>query len=207
MGEDAQDLHHRSIAAEGEYRVVFVRVGPGENRGMAGRFGWHSVTGDASVAKRLQRLLSYSRTTARRGIHDQQHALDPARREFHRRRCTHSAASGTLRTCIARLSAVNGSRSRVQWMLGAGIEPAWDLIPRDFKSLASTGFATRAKKEKESGKRDSNPRPQPWQGCALPTELFPRFIDKAMGKKCGQQAAHASIDATPNFKLTKPQTE
>ena len=29
-------------------------------------------------------------------------------------------------------------------MLGAGIEPAWDLIPRDFKSLASTGFATRA---------------------------------------------------------------
>ena len=26
-----------------------------------------------------------------------------------------------------------------------------------------------------SGKRDSNSRPQPWQGCALPTELFPRF--------------------------------
>src|SRR5450756_1245488 len=61
------------------------------------------------------------------------------------------------------------------WMLGAGIEPAWDLIPRDFKSLASTDFATRAEKdeparmggtdpqEKRSGKRDSNPRPQPWQ--------------------------------------------
>jgi len=27
----------------------------------------------------------------------------------------------------------------------------------------------------KSGKRDSNPRPQPWQGCALPTELFPRL--------------------------------
>ena len=26
-----------------------------------------------------------------------------------------------------------------------------------------------------SGKRDSNSRPQPWQGCALPTELFPRL--------------------------------
>ena len=26
-----------------------------------------------------------------------------------------------------------------------------------------------------SGKRGSDPRPQPWQGCALPTELFPRF--------------------------------
>ena len=27
----------------------------------------------------------------------------------------------------------------------------------------------------ESGKRDSNSRPQPWQGCALPTELFPHL--------------------------------
>ena len=27
-----------------------------------------------------------------------------------------------------------------------------------------------------SGKRDSDPRPQPWQGCALPTELFPRYV-------------------------------
>ncbi len=27
-----------------------------------------------------------------------------------------------------------------------------------------------------SGKRDSNSRPQPWQGCALPTELFPHTI-------------------------------
>jgi hypothetical protein len=26
-----------------------------------------------------------------------------------------------------------------------------------------------------SGKRGSNSRPQPWQGCALPTELFPHF--------------------------------
>ena len=29
---------------------------------------------------------------------------------------------------------------------------------------------------KKSGKRDSDPRPQPWQGCALPTELFPQKI-------------------------------
>ncbi len=27
-----------------------------------------------------------------------------------------------------------------------------------------------------SGKRDSNSRPQPWQGCALPTELFPHNV-------------------------------
>jgi hypothetical protein len=29
---------------------------------------------------------------------------------------------------------------------------------------------------KWSGKRDSNSRPQPWQGCALPAELFPRKL-------------------------------
>ncbi len=28
----------------------------------------------------------------------------------------------------------------------------------------------------QSGKPDSNRRPQPWQGCALPTELFPRVL-------------------------------
>ncbi len=27
-----------------------------------------------------------------------------------------------------------------------------------------------------SEKRDSNSRPQPWQGCALPTELFSHFF-------------------------------
>ena len=30
--------------------------------------------------------------------------------------------------------------------------------------------------KKKSGKRDSNSRPRPWQGRALPTELFPQFF-------------------------------
>ena len=30
----------------------------------------------------------------------------------------------------------------------------------------------------QSGKRDSNSRPRPWQGRALPTELFPRWVAK-----------------------------
>ena len=30
----------------------------------------------------------------------------------------------------------------------------------------------------KSGKRDSNSRPQPWQGCALPTELFPLVVSE-----------------------------
>src|SRR3954465_10217798 len=31
--------------------------------------------------------------------------------------------------------------------------------------------------ESWSGKRVSNSRPQPWQGCALPTELFPQVCE------------------------------
>ena len=29
-----------------------------------------------------------------------------------------------------------------------------------------------------SGKPGSNRRPQPWQGCALPTELFPQMASR-----------------------------
>ena len=49
----------------------------------------------------------------------------------------------------------------------AGLEPARKQYPRDFKSLVSTNSTTRAIII-WSGKRGSNPRPQPWQGCALP---------------------------------------
>ena len=69
---------------------------------------------------------------------------------------------------------------------GAGLEPARPQWPQDFKSWVSTNSTIRAlalpcfDKKKPlsqrlwlSGKRDSNPRPRPWQGRALPTELFP----------------------------------
>jgi hypothetical protein len=38
-----------------------------------------------------------------------------------------------------------------------------------------------------SGKRDSNSRPQPWQGCALPTELFPH------GASCDALCSSAQV--------------
>ncbi len=70
-------------------------------------------------------------------------------------------------------------------------------VGQDFKSCVSTSSTTRAEdfflarkgdsflpgwaETKNStawggtlsGRRGSNPRPQPWQGCALPTELLP----------------------------------
>ena len=33
---------------------------------------------------------------------------------------------------------------------------------------------------KKSGKRDSNSRPRPWQGRALPTELFPHYLSASI---------------------------
>lgn len=67
----------------------------------------------------------------------------------------------------------------------AGVEPARNKLPRDFKSLVSTNSTTlasfiRSGFSKEvgdrgqiltyawSGRRDSNSRHQPWQGCTLP---------------------------------------
>ena len=50
------------------------------------------------------------------------------------------------------------------------------------------------KNKKESGKRDSNSRPQPWQGCALPTELFPQ----------SQKNGEEEETRTPTSQLTLP---
>ena len=58
--------------------------------------------------------------------------------------------------------------------------------PRDFKSLVSTN-STIAATCVLSGKRDLNSRPQPWQGCALPTELLPHsfLIVRSISLECG----------------------
>ena len=50
--------------------------------------------------------------------------------------------------------------------------------------------------KKKSGKRDSDPRPQPWQGCALPTELFPLKKDNKM---CEEEETR-----TPTTQLSLP---
>lgn len=76
-------------------------------------------------------------------------------------------------------------------VLEAGLEPARAQCSLDFKSNVSTNSTTRAIVSRKnpvldpdsyrdgigilSGKRDSDPRPRPWQGRALPTELFPHF--------------------------------
>ena len=49
--------------------------------------------------------------------------------------------------------------------------------PKDFKSFVST-IPPSGQPYGKSGKRDSNSRPRPWQGRALPTELLPHCFSQ-----------------------------
>ena len=63
-----------------------------------------------------------------------------------------------------------------------GIVPRTGLEPARLSTLAPETSASTIPPPGHlplSGKRGSNSRPQPWQGCALPTELFPRLFSKA----------------------------
>ena len=90
-------------------------------------------------------------------------------------------------------------------MLGAGIEPAWDLIPRDFKSLASTGFATRAEKieiksEAGNGTRTRDPN----LGKVVLYQLsYSREHRQSYGCDYALTSAQPRHDAATIFKLTK----
>ena len=46
-----------------------------------------------------------------------------------------------------------------------------------------------------SGKGDSNSRPQPWQGYALPTELFPRSLSNFLNKKPNEKILSGKGDS------------
>ena len=88
-----------------------------------------------------------------------------------------------------------------------GLEPA-RLAAHAPETCASTNSATWAFYDSAplpnlsfcfnmlSGKRDSDPRPQPWQGCALPTELFPLvFPSESHWFGASQRASLSIADA------------
>ena len=63
------------------------------------------------------------------------------------------------------------------------LNPHSHYWPKDFKSFVST-ISPSGRPYGKSGKRDSNSRPRPWQGRALPTELLPQVLkDGCKGKK------------------------
>src|SRR6266487_3428828 len=119
---------------------------------------------------------------------------------LHRRAAMASASDTNRRVDAPRRSGVRAAgggriRRHDQWIVAAprGFEPRFtdsksavlpldegaaggDLertraIPGTTRAIPVRGEARRA--EKWSGRRDSNPRPSPWQGDALPTEPLP----------------------------------
>ena len=81
------------------------------------------------------------------------------------------AACGCLRYPWGR--GLNGLKPRSRRLLRAFPEPG--LAKASYRRPGTKKARCVAPGFKPlSGKRDSDPRPQPWQGCALPTELFPQ---------------------------------
>ena len=99
---------------------------------------------------------------------------------------TNSATSPFFVVVLLSLADIRGWISSAELLLlveSSGSVPRTGLEPARRETLApetsaSTipppGLEGDSTCPKVSGKRDSNSRPQPWQGCALPTELFPR---------------------------------
>ena len=68
--------------------------------------------------------------------------------------------------------------------------PLHNLFATSPEDLRFPQHSARGKKRKPgfpfefwSGRRVSNSRPQPWQGCALPTELLPQFARQGLSQK------------------------
>ena len=100
----------------------------------------------------------------------------------------------------------NFSRKK-NWCRGPESNRYGSHLPQDFKSCASASSATPALCEKWSGRRDSNPRPQPWQGCILPLNYF-RIIMRVKGVEPPRLAAPdpksgaSANSATPAFMVS-----
>ena len=75
-------------------------------------------------------------------------------------------------------STYSATRAKGVWVWvckwSVGVNSEFKIKNLKLKSPASIGTFYR------SGKRDSNPRPRPWQGRALPAELLPQYVKKGV---------------------------
>jgi hypothetical protein len=79
------------------------------------------------------------------------------------------------------------------------IAPQGELLPRKIK-----GKRERFPGKFWSGKRDSNSRPIPWQGIALPTELFPQKTKSALYGYCQLcQEREVAIDSETSLSTSQ----
>ena len=97
------------------------------------------------------------------------------------------------------------SRTSVRWMLAAprGFEPRF-TDPKSAVLPLDEGAAPRPGQRKWSGRRDSNPRPSPWQGDALPTEPLPpaRFRPPNGGAESQNRTGDTAIFSRVLYQLS-----
>src|SRR5690242_15463279 len=120
MGERGKDLHHRSIAPEGEDGAVLLGVVASDRGGVSVRLGWHHIALNAGFGKRFLRSLANARRATRCGIDDEQDALDPAGRKLHRGCGAQNWNSSLIRRLIWEFSC-SGRGSNPHGSLSQGI--------------------------------------------------------------------------------------
>ena len=113
-------------------------------------------------------------------------ACTPARPAEHEREYRVSHKRKSLSACwpeaFSRFGSGGAGRSRTD-LHGFAIRCITALLPRRVLTKKGSGCFpfwledVGTSSDVWSGKRGSNSRPQPWQGCALPTELFPHLSE------------------------------
>ena len=106
-----------------------------------------------------------------------------------------SPAHENCGACLSIFEPVSGGATQSRTGLdGFAIRCITDLLSR--QNLDKKGKRQLPFSNIWSGKRVSNSRPQPWQGCALPTELFPQGCENlsTSHKKTGAGKESRTLD-------------
>ncbi len=99
-----------------------------------------------------------------------------------------TASSGRAARCPGNRGGGDGNRTRVQGFAGPCLSHS---------ATPPQGACRKGIRTFESGRRDSNPRPSPWQGDALPTEPRPRRAPWGAIRTVADPAARANSDRLP----------
>ena len=86
-----------------------------------------------------------------------------------------SREAGDFKSPVSTISPPGRRRKTVRSVPG-GKRPSFRALCNRATVKTTKGVHRSERPLHWSGKRGSNSRPQPWQGCALPTELFPHEL-------------------------------
>ena len=99
-----------------------------------------------------------------------------------------TASSGRAARCPGNRGGGDGNRTRVQGFAGPCLSHS---------ATPPQGACRKGIRTSESGRRDSNPRPSPWQGDALPTEPRPRRAPWGCDQNCSRSCRSRKLGLPP----------